>query len=65
VLAITAFRRALGPTQPPIKWVPEALFLGVKWPEGEAGHSPPSSAEVKEWHGAIPPLPNTCLWHGA
>jgi hypothetical protein len=24
------------------------LSLGVKWPEREANHSPPSSAEVKE-----------------
>jgi hypothetical protein len=26
-----------------------ALSLGVKWKEHEADHSPPSSAEVKEW----------------
>jgi hypothetical protein len=25
---ITAFRPALGPTQPPIQWVPEDLSLG-------------------------------------
>jgi hypothetical protein len=37
----------LGPTQPPIQWVPGALSLGVKWPGREADHSPPSSAEVK------------------
>jgi hypothetical protein len=35
-------------TQPPIQWVPGALFLGVKRPVREADHSPPSSAEVKE-----------------
>jgi hypothetical protein len=39
---------ALGPTQPPIQWVPGALSVGVKRPESEADHSPPSSAEVKE-----------------
>jgi hypothetical protein len=33
-----------GPTQ----WLPGALSLGVKRPEREAYHSPPSSAEVKE-----------------
>jgi hypothetical protein len=33
---------ALGPTQPPIQWVPGALSPGR-----EADHSPPSSAEVK------------------
>jgi hypothetical protein len=44
----TAFRTALGPTQPPIQWVPGALSLGVKQPGREADHSPPSSAEDKE-----------------
>jgi hypothetical protein len=43
-----ASRPALGPTQPPTQWVPGALSLGVKLPEREADHSPPSSAEVKE-----------------
>jgi hypothetical protein len=38
----------LGPTQPPIQWVPGALSLGVKRPGREANHSPPSDAEVKE-----------------
>jgi hypothetical protein len=46
-LFTTASRSALGPTQPPIQWVPGALSLGVKRPEREANHSPPSSAEVK------------------
>jgi hypothetical protein len=39
---------ALGPTQPPIEWVPGALSLEVKQLGCEADHSPPSSAEVKE-----------------
>jgi hypothetical protein len=39
---------ALGPTQPPIQRVSGALSLGIKRPEREADHSPPSSAEVKE-----------------
>jgi hypothetical protein len=51
-----ASRRALGPTQPHIQWVPGALSLGVRQPGREADHSPPSSAEVK-MRGAIPPLP--------
>jgi hypothetical protein len=46
-LFTTASRPALGTTQPPIQWVPEALSLGVKWPGREADRSPPSSAEVK------------------
>jgi hypothetical protein len=41
-------RPALGPTQPPIQWVPGALSPGVKRPEHEADHSPQTSAEVKE-----------------
>jgi hypothetical protein len=44
----TVSRPVLGPTQPPIQWVPGALSLGVKRPGREAGHSPPSNAEVKE-----------------
>jgi hypothetical protein len=47
LLFTTVSRTALGPTQPPIQWVPGALSLGVKWPGREADHSPPSSAEVK------------------
>jgi hypothetical protein len=51
-------RLALGPTQPPIQWVPGALSPGVKWPGHEADYSPPSSAEVKNaWHymSTLPP----------
>jgi hypothetical protein len=41
-------RPALGPTQPPIQWVPGVLSPGVKRPWREADHSPPTSAEVKK-----------------
>jgi len=41
-------RPALGPTQPPIQWILQALSLGVKQLGREADLSPPSSAEVKE-----------------
>jgi hypothetical protein len=44
----TASRAALEPTQSPIQWVPGALSLGIKRPECDTDHSPPSSAEVKE-----------------
>jgi hypothetical protein len=46
-ILLTESRTALGPTQPPIQWVPGALSLGVKRPGREADHSSPSSAEVK------------------
>jgi hypothetical protein len=39
---------ALGPTQPPIQWVPGSPSLGVKRPGREADQSPPSSAEIRE-----------------
>jgi hypothetical protein len=40
-------RPALGPTQPPVQWVPEVLSPGGKARPGrDADHSTPSSAEV-------------------
>jgi hypothetical protein len=30
------------------QWVPGALSQGIKWPEHESNHSPPSSADVKK-----------------
>jgi hypothetical protein len=57
-LFTTASRMALGPTQPPIQWVPGALSLGVKQLGHEADHSPPSSAKVKNaWsYTSTPPV---------
>jgi hypothetical protein len=55
-LFATASESAMGPTQRPIQWVPRVLSLGLKRPEREAEHSPPSSADVKV-RGAILPLP--------
>jgi hypothetical protein len=46
-LFTTASRTALGPTQPPIQWVPGAIALGVKRLGREDDQSPSSSAEVK------------------
>jgi hypothetical protein len=40
-------RPALGPTQPPVQWVPRVFSPGVKARPGrDADHSPSSSAEV-------------------
>jgi len=44
----TLSRPVLGPTQPPMQWIPGSLSSGVKRPRHEADHPPPSSAEVKE-----------------
>jgi hypothetical protein len=44
----SVFMPALGPTQPPVQWVPGVLSPGVKARPGrDADHSPPSSAEVE------------------
>jgi hypothetical protein len=47
-LFTTEFRTALGPTWPPIQWVPGPVSLAVKWLWHEADRSPTSSAKVKE-----------------
>jgi hypothetical protein len=46
-LLATVSRLAVGPTQPPIQWVPEVLSPGVKWLGHVADHSLPSSAKVQ------------------
>jgi hypothetical protein len=46
-LFTTASRTALVSTQPPMKWVPGSLSLGIKQPGREAEYLPPFSAEVK------------------
>jgi hypothetical protein len=58
-------RTALGPTQPPIQWVPRALSLGLKPPGREADHTPPSSAEVKECVELYLHTPSTPSWRSA
>jgi hypothetical protein len=54
----TASRPALGPTQPPILWVPRALSLGVKRPGRKADHSPHLALRLRK-SAAIPPLPHS------
>jgi len=48
LLSSTAFRPALGPTRPPIQWVP-----GVKWPGRGADRSLPFSASVNNGWSCI------------
>jgi hypothetical protein len=62
-LFTTVSRPALGPTQPPIQWVPGALSLGAKRPGREADHSSQFSAEFKNaWRDTSSPA---ILLHGA
>jgi len=42
------FLQALQPNLWSTKWIPEALFPGVKWLGCEDDHSPPATAEVKK-----------------
>jgi hypothetical protein len=46
-LLSTSSTSVLGPTQPPIRWVPGALPPEVKRPGRKADHSPPANVEVK------------------
>jgi hypothetical protein len=45
--------------------VTRGSFPGLKRPGPEADHSPPSSAEVKEWVELYLHSPNTPSWRGA
>jgi hypothetical protein len=51
--------------KPPIQGVPGALSLGLKLPEHEADHSPPSSGKVKECMELYIYSSNTPSWRGA
>jgi hypothetical protein len=59
-----ASRPALGPTEPPIQWLPGARSSGVQLLGREVVHTPPSSVEVKN-SGAIRPLSRISSWRGA
>jgi hypothetical protein len=59
-----SLRPDLGSTQPPNQWAPGALSPGVKRQGREAGHSPPTSAEVKKtW--IYTSTPHTSSWRSA
>jgi len=61
----TVSRPAMVPTQPPIQQVTGALSLEVKRPVNEANHSPPSSAEDKEYVELYFNSPSTSSRRGA
>jgi hypothetical protein len=64
IFLFTASRPCMGPTQPPIQWVPGVLSLGVSRPGCEADHSPPSSAEVKNaWSYNFTPQYAFMAWY--
>jgi hypothetical protein len=63
-LYLTASRPALGPHKLRTKWKPGILSQWMKWPEREADHSIPSSAEVDNGDTIIS-LPHTPSWLGA
>jgi hypothetical protein len=64
LLFSTASRPALGPTQPPIQWVPGDLSPGVKRQRREGDRSPPSNAEVEN-ACRYTSTPNTSSWCAA
>jgi hypothetical protein len=57
-------KAALGSTQPPIQWVPEALTPGIKLPGRETDHSPPLVPRSRK-RGSIHSVPRTPSWHNA
>jgi hypothetical protein len=60
----TSSRPALGPTQPPIQWLPAALSPGVKRPGREADDSPQLVPRSRKY-GSIHPLLQKPSWRSA
>jgi hypothetical protein len=64
-LFTTVSRTALGPSQPPIQWVPGAVSLGVKRPGRESDHLPPSPCRGQECVELYLHSTNKSSWRGA
>jgi hypothetical protein len=59
-------RPALGPTQPPVQWVPGVLSPGIKARPGrDADHSPPSSVDVENEYELYVLSPQVPPWRVA
>jgi hypothetical protein len=56
-------RADVGPTQPPVKSVSEAISRGLKQPGHEADYSPPPGAEVNVWSYTSTPLYVFMAWY--
>jgi hypothetical protein len=65
LLLSTPCRPILGPTQPPIQWIPGPLSQGVKRPEREADHFPPTIAEIKNGEFIRQLHPHKSSWRSA
>jgi hypothetical protein len=61
-LFTTASRTALGPTQPPVQWLPGALSLGVKRPGREANYSRLVPRSKNEWGNTSTPQYAFMAW---
>jgi hypothetical protein len=55
--AVSVSRPVLGPTQPPVQWVPWVLSPGVKNGRGVTQTTHPIKCRGQEWVEAISPLP--------
>jgi hypothetical protein len=60
LLSVTS-RPVMGPTSPPIQWVPRDFSPEVKLPGREADHSPPTNVEVKKMWIYTPTPPYTLI----
>jgi hypothetical protein len=64
ILLTTAFRLALGPSQPHNQLALGSVSLGVKWSVRKTNNSPQSSAEVKnEWSYISTPQYTFISWY--